>query len=442
MVYIPNHRLIGFLEDLTNWYVRLNRSRLKGGDGQDSALTSLAVLYEVLLKMAVIMAPFTPFFAEYLYQHLRKRLPRLSWLNAPLDEMGRADSVHYIMLPSVKCAHTDNAVVIGMRLLQQAVELGRRAREAVNISMKTPVKQVVIVCDSAKALSALEGDLEAYVLEELNAWGVLLTSDVDRWCTISALPNLPVLAKRLGKKIRAATNAIKCLDSTNLRSYSKKGSIDINVGGERYWLAEGELIIKSTFSGDKTQYAAMSSSDGALTVAVCITQDDALRRQGIVRELCNRVNKLRKKGKLNIADEIDVFYADIDSSAKCFPEKKTTISTSEALAHDKFLLKKAKICPLPFSYCRGQIIVSDIHATPCGSNMLKITLATPVPTLSLLSRKDFNDNTVLDILLATCNLSQHKLRGSLSDVSFDLITDTEVFPSATHSIASVENRTP
>jgi len=321
-LYTVVPRLIGFLEDLTNWYVRLNRSRLKGGDGQDSALTSLAVLYEVLLKMAVIMAPFTPFFAEYLYQHLRKRLPRLSWLNAPLDEMGRADSVHYIMLPSVKCAHTDNAVVIGMRLLQQAVELGRRAREAVNISMKTPVKQVVIVCDSAKALSALEGDLEAYVLEELNAWGVLLTSDVDRWCTISALPNLPVLAKRLGKKIRAATNAIKCLDSTNLRSYSKKGSIDINVGGERYWLAEGELIIKSTFSGDKTQYAAMSSSDGALTVAVCITQDDALRRQGIVRELCNRVNKLRKKGKLNIADEIDVFYADIDSSAKCFPEKK------------------------------------------------------------------------------------------------------------------------
>ena len=93
--------------DLTNWYVRLNRSRLKGGDGEASALTSLAVLYEVLLKMAVVMAPFTPFFAEYLYQQLRKRLAAFGSASAAPDKLGRADSVHYIMLPTADNSKID-----------------------------------------------------------------------------------------------------------------------------------------------------------------------------------------------------------------------------------------------------------------------------------------------------------------------------------------------
>lgn len=345
--------------------------------------------------------------------------------------------MHYIMLPTSEYARTDNAVVVGMRLLQQSVELGRRAREAVNISMKTPVKQVIIVCDSANALAALEGDLEAYVLEELNALEVLLTSDVERWCTVSALPNLPVLARRLGKQIRAATETIKKLDSASLRAYLEEGSIGLNVGGERYLLAQGDLIIKSTFAGDETQYAAMSSPDGALTVAVCTTQDDVLRRQGIARELCNRVNKLRKKGKLNIVDDIDVFFVDVDSRVECSPREESVISTAEALAHNKCLLKKAKIHPLPFSDCRGQIVVSDTHTTPCGSIGMKIALVTPVPTLSGSIKKQFKDHRTLEILLATCNLSRDNLQGSLSGAPFDFLTAMEVFTSAKSSTAEV-----
>ena len=198
--------------DLTNWYVRLNRSRLKGTDGEDSALTSLAVLYDVLLKMTVIMAPFTPFFAEYLYQHLRKRLLTSNTANLPEDAIGKADSVHYIMLPLAGNPKADGKVLVGMSLLQQVVELGRRAREAATISMKTPVKRVIIVCDSALTLDGLRGELESYVLEELNTWEIVLTSDVETWCSISALPNLPILAKRLGKQVRSAADAIKGLD--------------------------------------------------------------------------------------------------------------------------------------------------------------------------------------------------------------------------------------
>ena len=416
------NRLVGFLGDLTNWYVRLNRSRLKGTDGEDSALTSLAVLYDVLLKMTVIMAPFTPFFAEYLYQHLRKRLLTSNTANLPEDAIGKADSVHYIMLPLAGNPKADGKVLVGMSLLQQVVELGRRAREAATISMKTPVKRVIIVCDSALTLDGLRGELESYVLEELNTWEIVLTSDVETWCSISALPNLPILAKRLGKQVRSAADAIKGLDSASLRSFSRTGSIMICVDGKLLHFSKGDLIVKSAFSGDSTRYIATSSSDGGLTVAVCTVQDDALRRQGITRDFCNRVNKLRKKRKLNIADQVDIFYAE---SAPL-----DNISTTRALACNSNLLNRARIYPVDFSSCRGQILISDKYASPGGSNNLSIALAVPAPSLAPAAKKKFAGYVALETLLATCDLSNSKIHGSLENNPFELKLGIDIFPSA------------
>ena len=413
--------------DLTNWYVRLNRSRLKGGDGEASALTSLAVLYEVLLKMAVIMAPFTPFFAEYLYQQLRKRLTAFSSANAAPDELGRADSVHYIMLPTADNSKIDDRAVMGMSLLQRVVELGRRARETASISMKTPIREVIVVCGDKTALEALQASLESYVLEELNAWGVSFTSDVDLWCSVSALPNLPVLAKRLGKKMSAATAVIKNLDSSALRSYVQYGEINVDVDGMSLKLVSGELIVKSAFAGNEAKYAATTAPDGSLTVAICTVQDDDLRRQGIARDVCNRVNKLRKKARLDIIDQVDVFYADLDSADATGP----SIPTADALAHNKALLQRAKIVPIPLSRCFGQVIVTDTYPTPFGSKSLKIALAAPSLSLPCATRQSQSSPT-LETLVASCGIQQNEyLRGTFAGAQFDLAFGADIFTSAT-----------
>jgi isoleucyl-tRNA synthetase len=425
-LYTVVPRLISFLGDLTNWYVRLNRSRLKGSDGEHSALTSLAVLFEVLLTMTVVMSPFTPFFAEYLYQRLRLRVNSLHSSNSPSDIIGEADSIHYVMLPTAQDAQADGSIVIGMRLLQQAVELGRRAREAVSISMKIPVKEVLIVCDSTESIAALKDDLKDYLLEELNAWGVSLTTDVEKWCSVSALPNLPVLARRLGNRIRAATSAIKALDSQALRAYAERGSISITAEGESLQISQGELIVKSTFAGNKDDYAAMTSLDGTLTVAVCTIQDDVLRKQAIVRDLCNRINKLRKKAKLNITDRVDIFYADLGLMCQ---ETNPYISTAEAIAHNLDLLDRANIIPMPLKRCCGQIIISDVNATLFGSSFLKVALALPVVSVSSGPKIRFAGDSMLDLLLASC-LLKGNLRGSIGRKSFDLIADEDLFPSA------------
>jgi isoleucyl-tRNA synthetase len=312
--------------------------------------------------------------------------------------------------------------------------------------MKTPVKEVVVICGAAKALAALQGDLEAYVLKELNAWGVSLTNDVDTWCSVSALPNLPILAKRLGKKTRAATSAIKDLDSAALRKYTETDNITIDVEGKPINLVAGDLIVKSTFAGDETQYTAITTPEGTLTVAICTVQDDALRRQGIARDLCNRVNKLRKKAKLNIADKVDVFFADLGSTGndEQSPQQRGTfITTVEALADNRLLLEKAKIVPMPLANCHGQIIISDTNATPFGANFLEVALAAPVPSLSPAAQRQHGDTVlegdqstlkVLETLLATCNLPKDALRGTISGRPFNLKVGTDFFSSATAAL--------
>ena len=98
-LYTVVPRLVGFIEELTNWYVRLNRNRLKDIDNVDDCKTALSTLYFVLLSMAQLMSPLTPFFTEYQYKQLRKIHPDAENPDVAIDALGRAESVHYTMIP-------------------------------------------------------------------------------------------------------------------------------------------------------------------------------------------------------------------------------------------------------------------------------------------------------------------------------------------------------
>mmetsp|Transcript_11619 Transcript_11619/g.14487 ORF Transcript_11619/g.14487 Transcript_11619/m.14487 type:complete len:256 (-) Transcript_11619:1743-2510(-) len=246
--------------------------------------------------MARLMAPFTPFFAEFLYQKLRSRLPAYAKRDSlPADMLGAADSVHFVELPKAVESSPEKKIISsralqGVRLMQSVVELGRKAREEAKINMKTPVRSVTVVTTAhIEAFTSVEN----YILEELNAWEVNITTDVDKWCTLSALPKLPEFAKKLGKRTKSATEAVKALDSSKLRGLISENvkslTIAPNDGQGAIELEPADLIIKTSFaSADKTDFVAQTSFDGALTVAVDIKQDDNLRNQGIAREVVNR----------------------------------------------------------------------------------------------------------------------------------------------------------
>merc|ERR1719409_668689 len=109
-LYTVVPRLLSFLNDLTNWYVRCNRDRMKGGRGDDDALTALCTLYQVLLNVTVLMAPLTPFITELMYRNLSRALPN----GHPL----KAKSVHFVMIPDVDTSALNPEIVTAMERMQ------------------------------------------------------------------------------------------------------------------------------------------------------------------------------------------------------------------------------------------------------------------------------------------------------------------------------------
>ena len=213
-LYTVMPALVRFVTQLTNWYVRLNRDRLKGLEGGESANdeseTGLQVLYNVLLDVTILMAPFTPFITEYFYQHLRKLQP--SYVDAqngggstnPVMP-GKSDSVHFLNLPAYDESRLNEAAVEAMEALQVIVENGRNVREKRNISLRTPVKCVTVIMrnPSDNVVQSLNGPLKGYILSELNAWDLVIVpkEEEHEWVKLELIPNFSVLGRKLGKKM-------------------------------------------------------------------------------------------------------------------------------------------------------------------------------------------------------------------------------------------------
>ena len=211
-LYTVMPALVRFVTQLTNWYVRLNRDRLKGLEGGETeSEIGLQVLYDVLLSVTILMAPFTPFITEYFYQHLRKMQPSFAQAangggsSNPVIP-GKSDSVHYLNLPVYDESRLNQDAVEAMETLQVIVENGRNVREKRNISLRTPVKNITVVLrnPSANVVDSINGPLKGYILSELNAWDLVIVpkEQEKEWVTLGLTPNFTLLGKKLGKKMK------------------------------------------------------------------------------------------------------------------------------------------------------------------------------------------------------------------------------------------------
>lgn len=314
-LYTVMPELVRYIDQLTNWYIRLNRERLKGMvDGED-AETGLQVLYDVLSDVTVLMAPFTPFITEFLYQHLRKRQPSYLTMvkenTAPSNppRMGEADSVHFLQIPTYDETRSNARAVAAMNALQVVVEQGRTVRERRNISLRTPVRQVVVVLRDRDVVEDLTGSLKEYVLSELNAWDFVVVPKEEEkdWVKMSLLPDLKVLGRKLGKQMKAVKKAIvemtheEAVAALEAGSFSPVEGVVID--------SSTEIISKLSFAKEGVDHWE-AATDGASVVAVDCAQDDAIVSAGRARELINVVQRLRKEARLDISDRVEAFFKD------------------------------------------------------------------------------------------------------------------------------------
>lgn len=292
-LYTVVPRLTKFIDLLTNWYVRLNRRRIKGEFGQEEALNSLDTLFDVLLNLVKMMAPFTPYLTELMYQRLRH-----------LDENSPVGSIHYQMMPQPDKKRINIAIERAVSRMQAVIELGRVMRDRRTMPIKYPLPELIVVHQSEEYLQDIKS-LESFILSEMNVRKVTLSRDKEKYgVKLRAEPDYRSLGAKLKNDLKTVMQQVKQLTDSDIERHLKNGFFEI--AGHRIELNEIKIIYQLGDSPQDKRFEANSDND---VLALLDTQpSQELIDEGIAREIINRIQKMKKKAKLFPTDPVLVFY--------------------------------------------------------------------------------------------------------------------------------------
>ena len=183
-LYTVVSELLIFLDKLTNWFIRLNRGRLKGDFGENDCLVSIKVLYSVLLNLVILLSPIVPFITEEIYQNLKKGLSK--------DSVFNKDSIHYLRIPECDNSLIDENIEKVMNNMISVIELGRKLRENKKINLKMPIETLQIINYNKSFLESLKG-VEIYIIDELNVNTIEYIDKEDDFLILSVKANFEEL---------------------------------------------------------------------------------------------------------------------------------------------------------------------------------------------------------------------------------------------------------
>ncbi|QLQ79222.1 hypothetical protein HG537_0B05690 [Torulaspora globosa] len=299
-LYAVVPRLLHFIDELTNWYIRFNRRRLKGENGVDDCLKALNSLFEALFTFIRAMAPFTPFLSDSIYLKMKEFMPA-----EVLATFGKDDrSVHFLSYPEVRKELFDEAIEKSVARMQSVIDLGRNIREKKTISLKTPLKSLIILHSDKDYLKDIE-DLKDYILEELNVHDIVITSDEAKYgVEYRAVADWPVLGKKLKKDAKKVKDALPNVSSDEVQQYLETGKLQV-AGID---LVKGDLNVIRGLPESLSQEGLETRSDQDVLIILDTKIYPELKTEGLARELINRIQKLRKKCGLEATDDVLVQY--------------------------------------------------------------------------------------------------------------------------------------
>jgi len=277
------------VDDVSNWYVRLNRRRFWGAGQTEEKLDAFATLARGLLTIAQLAAPAAPFFAEHVYRRL---------IGAVGEAGGWPQSVHLTDFPVPNDQAVDADLESRMAAAQRVVSLGRAARAKARQKVRQPLREAAIFPPGDWTPDTLEG-MTGLVAGELNVKLVTVRADADGFVQLSVKPNFAVLGARLGARIKELQTVLASWDKPAIDSYRRRQSAVVTLGGQTVDLGPGDLLVDT--AGPEGYFV---ESDGRLIVAVDGRLDDDLRAEGLARELVNRVQNTRKKMGFEVTDRI------------------------------------------------------------------------------------------------------------------------------------------
>lgn len=296
-LYTVVPRLLGLIDNTTNWYIRFNRRRLKGEGGTEETLHSLNTLFEVLYTLVRALAPFVPFISDNIYQRILHLIPSHIQGKDPR-------SVHFLPYPEVRQELFDAEVERRVQRMQTVIEQGRLARERRTVSLKTPLKSLVVIHSDPQYLADVES-LQGYISEELNIRDLILTSDEKKYnVEYSVLADSKSLGLKFKKDAAKIKKALPSLSSADIKSFLEKGTITVE---GRDLVAEDLRVKRDISQTPETKHLEVTVDADCLSILDCFAYPE-LAQEGLAREFVNRVQRLRKKAGLVPTDDVAMTY--------------------------------------------------------------------------------------------------------------------------------------
>lgn len=322
-LYTVVPRLLGLIDNTTNWYIRFNRKRLKGELGIDDTKHALNTLFEVLFTLARGLAPFAPFITDNIYLRLLPFIPKSLQGVDPR-------SVHFLPYPEVREELFDAEVERRVERMQKIIELGRLSRDRRTVGLKTPLKSLVVLHTDTVYLDDVRS-LESAICEELNIRDLVLSSDEDKYnVQYSVDADWPTLGKKLKKDAQKVKAALPSLSSDDVRKFVKLGHT--TVSGIR--LETEDLIVKRGLKEDDDFKNLETNTDDDVLIILDAGIYPELAEEGLGREIINRVQRLRKKAGLMPTDDVKMEYRVLEDPEAIGIEK---VFKTQAAALEKSL---------------------------------------------------------------------------------------------------------
>lgn len=275
--------LVGFVDDLTDWYIRRCRRRFWADEDTKDRRDAFATLYTVLTEFCKVAAPFIPFVTDEIFTNLT-----------------RLDSVHLVDYPEVNDSIRDTELESEMTLVREAIRMGHSLRKEQRIKVRQPLPCAHLVSSNPEILALLAKG-KNLIMEELNVKEILFSSDEGAFVHIRAKPNFRVLGKKVGKNMRQAQSLIQELKLEEIAQLRSGESVELILNDEPFTLQQEDVEIERAVQG-----GMVADNVGEITIVLDTEMDEELIREGLARELVNKLNTMRREAGLQVTDRIAV----------------------------------------------------------------------------------------------------------------------------------------
>ena len=276
-----------FVDELSNWYVRLNRERFWGKGLEGSKLAAFETLYTVLLTLSKLLAPYIPFMTETIYRNL-----------AVGHLTGAPESVHLCDFPVADLSKVDKELEAGMDEVESVVQLGRAARNAASLKVRQPLSRCLV---KGKRLS---DEIAQLIKNELNVKAVEFVDDASAFTTYNLKPQMRTLGKKYGKLLGKIGERLKTLDGNEVVATFERGeTLKFELEGTPIELEKDDVLTSLT---QKPGFEAQSEGDYTVVLDTNLTPE--LIDEGFLREVISKVQTMRKDADFEVTDRIALSY--------------------------------------------------------------------------------------------------------------------------------------